>query len=99
MSSVAMILTAASLAMTPVADLKHSPPPHVLAAAARGEGGCGPQIDPSFVRYVPAAPSAGHNGLFRLISDPGSQSNQAALFVSRRTGCERMLFTGYGPSH
>ena len=99
MLSVAMILTAASLATAPPVSLKLSPSPHILAAAARGEGGCGPQFDPQFVHYVPPAPAAGHDGLFRLISSPASQTNDEALFVSRRTGCVRMGLTRYAPPH
>jgi len=96
MSSVAMILVAASVAAAP-AEFKPSPPPHVPPAAARGQGGCGPQIDPSFVHYVPAPPSAGRGGLFRLISNPGqpSQPTVEPARVTRRTGCVRLLLTGY----
>jgi hypothetical protein len=98
MSSVAMILAAAALAGAPPVDLKPSPSPHVLTAAAASERACGPQLDPQFVHYVPPAPSSGDDGLFRLISSPEPKANQPDLNLDRmgrRNGCARALFTGY----
>jgi hypothetical protein len=98
MSSVAMILMVASVAATPPADVQRSPAPHVAPPAATSSSSCGPQIDPQFVHFVPPAPSAGSDGLFRLISSPEPRATQPDLSLrrlGRRNDCARMLFTGY----
>jgi hypothetical protein len=47
-------------------------------------GGCLPQMDRQFVRFVPEAPSSGPNPLFRLIS--GSQDESLTFGPSRVAG-------------
>ena len=91
MSSVALVLTAASLALTPPVDLKLVDGPLTIPSTAP-DVMCSADMDPQFVRFVPAAPAVtGHNALLRLISEPRGNAPRG---VPR--ACKEML-TRNGP--
>ena len=94
MSSVAIFLSAASLALTPPVDLQPGSSTLKSSSAAPVGGACGPQFDPQFVRFVPAAPSLSGDGLLRLVSSPERRTSrtEAGLFrPGDLAGCEQML--------
>jgi hypothetical protein len=102
MSSVAIFVTATSLALAPPVDLKLTPASLARASliASRGEALCGPRFDPQFVRYVPGATSQARDGLFRLISNPdhgASRTEASAQGLAGPSNCHQTLLTSYAP--
>jgi hypothetical protein len=102
MSSVAIILTAGSLALTPPVDLNLTPGSLAMtpSAFAQVEGVCGPQFDPQFVRFVPEAPPQAGNSLFRLISNPEHRASPTRAGIRHPgdlAGCGQMLLTRFAP--
>jgi len=97
MSSVALVLTAASLALTPPVDLKLADGPLTIPSTAPGMM-CGADTDPQFVRFVPEAPAVGgHNALLRLISEPAGGAKTSSAPPASLRACKEMLTRNGAP--